>query len=96
MKKSRFSEAQIVAILKELGAGTTATDSDADTGFVQIPSGFGKTNTADLKRGSCSAQATRRREPPQRPHHIPTHDGSRRGPRVDVKNVFGPRSEENR
>ena len=45
MKKSRFTEAQIVAILKELDAGMAATSLRGNTDFMPIPSGYGAIST---------------------------------------------------
>ena len=54
MKKSRFTEAQIVGILKELDAGTTATSLPAVTAFMPIRSDwrdkYGGLETSDLAR----------------------------------------------
>ena len=46
MKKSRFTEAQIVGILKELDAGTTAAELGRRTAFMPIRSDSGEINTA--------------------------------------------------
>ena len=45
MRKSRFTEAQIVAILKELDAGTAAPELARDTAFMPTPSGNGAIST---------------------------------------------------
>lgn len=49
MKKGRFSEAQIVAILKELDAGTTATELGRRHGIHANTIGCGETSTQGFR-----------------------------------------------
>jgi hypothetical protein len=49
MKKSRFSDAQIVSILKELDGGTPATELACSTAFTPIRFGCDAIDTVALK-----------------------------------------------
>lgn len=97
MKKSRFSEAQIVAILKELGAGTTATELGRRHGLhpntIRLwKDKYGGLETSDLARLKQLEDESRRKD----------RIIARLTMEVDAvrelmsKNVFGPRSEEKR
>ena len=97
MKKSRFSEAQIVAILKELDAGTTATELGRRHGLhpntIRLwKDKYGGLETSDLARLKQLEDESRRKD----------RIIARLTMEVDAvrelmsKNVFGPRSEEKR
>jgi RecB family endonuclease NucS len=50
VKKSRFTEAQIIGILRELDAGTTATELARKHGLHRIRSAVGAINMPACKR----------------------------------------------
>ncbi|MFN2450296.1 MAG: transposase [Candidatus Baltobacteraceae bacterium] len=97
MKKSRFSEAQIVAILKELDAGTPATELGRRHGIHPNTIRLWKDKYAGLQTSDLARLKQLEDESRRKDRII-----ARLTMEVDAvrelisKNVFGPRSEEKR
>ncbi len=97
MKKSRFSEAQIVAILKELDAGTTATELGRRHGIHPNTIRLWKDKYAGLETSDLARLKQLEDESRRKDRII-----ARLTMEIDAvrelmsKNVFGPRSGEKR
>ena len=85
MRKSRLSEAQIVAILREFDAGASAEELARRNGIHHNAIRIWRSKYAGMSASDLAPQTARGRECPNAAHHCTTERQDRRHGRVDAK-----------